>query len=316
MENDMLEAVIGMPDQLFYNTGISTYVWIVTNRKHPKRAGKVQLINGTDFAWKMKKSLGDKRKRIGDGTDGTPNHIAVLTKLYGDFKHDVRQTVAEIKTNVDPKRDQAKRLFVSKIFTNREFGYLKITVERPLRLATHVTPEALVAFKRATTDGNVHKAADLLAGLAGGPQPHMDFNVVQQRFAAALKKADVKLRGPDLKAIWAAFTVKDEAAEPVIKKKAKDKVEYEPDPDLRDTEQIPLLEDGGIDAFFRREVLPHVPDAWIDESKSQTGYEISFTRYFYQTQPLRTLDEIRADLESLQAEAEGLLDQILRGGER
>ncbi len=148
IENDMLEAVIGLPDQLFYNTGISTYVWIVTNRKRRKRAGKVQLINGTDFAWKMKKSLGDKRKRIGDGTDSAPNHIEVLAKLYGDFQDNVRLTVEKIQTNVDPKRDQTKSLFVSKIFDNQDFGYLKITVERPLRLNFAVTDERIDRFKR------------------------------------------------------------------------------------------------------------------------------------------------------------------------
>jgi len=119
IESDMLEAVIGLPDQLFYNTGISTYVWIVTNRKRPKRAGKVQLINGTDFAWKMKKSLGDKRKRIGDGTDGAPNHIEVLAKLYGDFKHDVRLTVGKIQTNVDPRCPCPRFFSVATIFSQR-----------------------------------------------------------------------------------------------------------------------------------------------------------------------------------------------------
>ncbi|MBH2044212.1 MAG: SAM-dependent DNA methyltransferase [Comamonadaceae bacterium] len=133
IENDMLEAVIGLPDQLFYNTGIFTYVWIVTNRKRPERAGKVQLINGCDFAWKMKKSLGNKRKRIGDGTDGTPDHIAVLTRLYGEFQNNVRQRVAEVQTNVDVKRDQSKSLFVSKVFDNRDFGYLKSGVFSYLR---------------------------------------------------------------------------------------------------------------------------------------------------------------------------------------
>jgi len=115
------------------------------------------------------------------------------------------------------------------------------------------------------------------------------------------------------KALYAAFTFNDESAEPVIKTKTKDAVEYEPDTDLRDTEQVPLLEDGGIDAFFQREVLPHVPDAWIDHSKTQVGYEISFTRHFYKPTPLRSLDEIKADLETLQAEAEGVLDEILPG---
>lgn len=150
IENDMLEAVIGLPDQLFYNTGIYTYVWIVSNRKPAERAGKVQLINGTDFACKMKKSLGDKRKRIGDGSDGTPDHIAVLNRLYADFQNDVRLSVGDIQTNIDPKRDQAKSLLVSKIFDNQDFGYLKITVERPLRLNFAVNDERIDRFKGST----------------------------------------------------------------------------------------------------------------------------------------------------------------------
>jgi type I restriction enzyme M protein len=147
IENDMLEAVIGLPDQLFYNTGIYTYVWIVTNRKSKARKGKVQLINGTDFAWKMKKSLGDKRKRIGDGTDGTPDHIAALTRLYADFVDNARMTVAQIHTNIDPNRDQTKSLPVSKVFSNSDFGYLKIVVERPLRLNFAVTDERVRRFE-------------------------------------------------------------------------------------------------------------------------------------------------------------------------
>ena len=147
IENDMLEAIIGLPDQLFYNTSIYTYVWIVTNRKRPERQGKVQLINGTEFAWKMKKSLGKKRKRIGDGTEGAPNHIDVLTRLYGDFRHDVRMALQDIQSNIDPNRDSSKSLFVSKIFENKDFGYLKITVERPLRLNFAVTDERTERFK-------------------------------------------------------------------------------------------------------------------------------------------------------------------------
>jgi len=165
IEHDMLEAVIGLPDQLFYNTGISTYVWIVTNRKRPERQGKVQLINGVEFARKMKKSLGDKRKRIGDGTDGTnstpdgsPDHIAVLTRLYADFAHDARMTLGDIDTNISSgaKRDPAKSLFVSKVFNNQDFGYLKITVERPLRLNFCVTNERIARARLTGALANLH----------------------------------------------------------------------------------------------------------------------------------------------------------------
>ena len=147
IENDMLEAVVGLPDQMFYNTGIYTYIWIVTNRKSPKRQGKVQLINGTDFAWKMKKSLGDKRKKLGEGVDGEPDHIDALTKIYADFKQDDKRKLSEINTNVElPKkvaRDPNKEQFVSKIFNNQEFGYLKMVVERPLRLNFKVTDKRI-----------------------------------------------------------------------------------------------------------------------------------------------------------------------------
>jgi type I restriction enzyme M protein len=176
-----------------------------------------------------------------------------------------------------------------------------------------VTPDRLAAFK-ASADKRLHKPVELLAGIAGGDRPRLDFNDVKRRFEAGLERLGIKLRSTELKNLFAAFTAKDPSAEPIIKKKTKRRVEYEPDPDLRDTEQAPLLEPGGIEAFFHREVLPHVPDAWIDHSKTLVGYEISFTRHFYKPRPLRTLEEIRADLESLQAEAEGLLDQIVATG--
>jgi len=282
IENDWLEAIIALPLNMFYNTGIATYIWVLTNRKPEARKGKVQLIDATGIYKPLRKNLGQKNCEFSN------EQIRQITDMFLAFE------VTE----------------QSKIFPNEAFGYWKITVERPLRLAAHVTAEKLAAFQK-TADKKLHKPAELLAGIAGGPAPHMDFNVVQQRFESALRKMDLNLRAPDLKAIYAAFTFKDEAAEPVLRKKTKDSVEYEPDTDLRDTEQVPLLEEGGIEAFLAREVLPHVPDAWIDHAKTQIGYEISFTRHFYKPTPLRPLDEIKADLQTLQDEAEGLLDQIV-----
>ena len=264
IEHDMLEAVIGLPDQLFYNTGISTYVWIVTNRKPNERAGKVQLINATEFAWKMKKSLGDKRKRIGDGSDGAPDHIAVLTKLYGEFRHDVRKTLAKIQTNIDPKRDQAKSLFVSKIFDNRDFGYLKITVERPLRLNFAVTDERIArvqaagAFaelaisKKRKDKGKI--AEEVLTGKAAqaaildvlnGMKPAFakgrlakDRAVFEDQLSAAFKTAGIELDGKLKDVLLAPGNLgeKDPGAEICRDKKGKP----EPDADLRDTENVPL----------------------------------------------------------------------------
>ncbi len=264
IENDMLEAVIGLPDQLFYNTGIFTYVWIVTNRKPPARRGKVQLINGTDFAWKMKKSLGNKRKRLGDGEDGTPNHIAQLVRLYGDFTHDVRMSVGEIQTNIDPKRDQAKTQFVSKIFDNREFGYLKITVDRPLRLnfmltearltrARHAGAFADLAISRKRKDkakieqevllGKEAQEAILqvlrdLGSQLGEGYVAMDRAKFAKELDAAFKQAGMTLDGKLKEALLANGSLgeKDPKAAICLDKKG----QPEPDADLRDTENVPL----------------------------------------------------------------------------
>ena len=282
IENDWLEAVIALPLNMFYNTGIATYIWVLTDRKPEHRKGKAQLIDATGIFTPLRKNLGKKNCELSDA------QVKEITDLFLAFEETEQ----------------------SKVFPNAAFGYWKIVVERPLRLAIHVTPSNLAAFKR-DVPAKLHQAAGALAEVAGGPDPHLDFNAVQERFEAALKKADIKLRAPDLKALYAAFTSKDESAEPVMKKKTKDGVEYEPDTDLRDTEQVPLIEEGGIEAFFQREVLPHVPDAWIDHDKTQIGYEISFTRHFYKPAALRTLEDIRADLLALQQEGEGLLEQIV-----
>lgn len=202
IENDLLEAVVALPNQLFYNTGISTYVWFISNKKSKERKGKVQLINAIDFSKKMSKSLGNKRNEI------STKQIAEITKLYGDFK---------------PNE-------YSKIFENKEFGYAKVTVERPER------------------------------------------NVKGQ--VVADKKGNAKA-----------------------------------DSSLRDTENIPLTMD--FQDYMEREVLPHVPDAWIDDSKTNIGYEINFTKYFYQYKPLRSLDEIRKDIMAIEQETDGLLKEVI-----
>jgi type I restriction enzyme M protein len=264
IENDMLEAIIGLPDQLFYNTGIYTYVWIVTNRKLPERRGKVQLINGTEFAWKMKKSLGNKRKRIGDGSEGAPNHIDVLTKLYGDFRHDVRMTRQDIQSNIDPDSNQSKSLFVSKVFANQDFGYLKITVERPLRLNFAVTNERIERFKQSVffinlviskkrkdkdqiakerkTGQAVQKVIlDVLTTMKKGftkGELNKDRRDFDKQLAEVFKKAEVKLDAKLKDALLAPGSLgeKDPSAEICFDKKG----EPEPDSDLRDTENVPF----------------------------------------------------------------------------
>ena len=202
IENDLLEAVIALPNQLFYNTGISTYVWVISNHKPTERKGKVQLINAIDFSKKMSKSLGNKRNEI------TKKQIAEITKIYGEF--------------------QANEY--SKIFDNKAFGYAKVTVERPER----------------NTKGQV------VTDKKGNPKP---------------------------------------------------------DSSLRDTENIPLTMD--IQEYMEKEVLPHVPDAWVDHSKTNIGYEVNFTKYFYQYKPLRSLEEIRKDIMAIEQETDGLLKEVI-----
>lgn len=364
LENDMLEAVIGLPDQLFYNTGISTYIWIVTNRKRKERRGKVQLINATEFAWKMKKSLGDKRKQLGDGTEGTPNHIEVLTKLYGDFAHDARMTLAAIQTNIDPKRDQSKSLFVSKVFDNQSFGYLKIVVERPLRLNFAVTDERIARFKKTTAfadlavsqkrkdkkkifeeelKGAEAQAAilDVLGGMesafAGG-QLVKDRAVFEEQLAAAFAEADITLDTKLKVALLAPGSLgeRDPSAEICRDKKGNP----EPDPELRDTENVPLpsgialplpldyegkKNKGKVDveplldlvrdhceAYLAAEVLPYRPDAWIDRSKIKVGYEIPFNRHFYEYEAPRPLAQIEREITDLEKEILAMLKVVVK----
>jgi len=273
IENDMLEAVVGLPDQMFYNTGIYTYIWIVTNRKNPQRQGKVQLINGTDFAWKMKKSLGDKRKKLGEGIDGEPDHITELTKVYADFKHDDKRKLSEIQTNVElPKkavRDLNQEHFVSKIFANHEFAYLKITVERPLRLNFAVTDERIAGFTESTyfknlavskkrkdkatiekeiTKGKAQQQA-ILKVLDGMKVNYTNGELIKNRdtFEAQLKdkfnvstdfnkeyKWDAALKKAML--THGALAERDTSADICTDSKGKP----EPDAELRDTENVPL----------------------------------------------------------------------------
>ncbi|MBZ4664623.1 MAG: type restriction-modification system methyltransferase subunit [Caloramator sp.] len=292
IENDMLEGIIALPDQLFYNTGISTYIWIVTNRKNsdpmkgPVRTGKIQLVNAVDFYQKMRKSLGNKRNEI------TEEQIKEITRIYGEFKENE----------------------YCKIFDNEDFGYQKIVVERPLRLNFQVTEERInnlyneTAFKKLAESRK--KGASGLKEIEEGKKLQkqiietlktMDSTILYKNrddFTKVLKKAfkntDMKLNSSLLKAIISALSEKDETADICVDSKGNP----EPDPDLRDTENVPLKEN--IHEYFEREVKPHVPDAWIDESKTKIGYEIPFTRHFYKYQPLRPSEEIMKEIKELE----------------
>jgi type I restriction enzyme M protein len=384
LENDWLEAIIALPLNIFYNTGIATYIWVLANRKAAARRGKVQLIDASQWFQPLRRNLGKKNCELAEG---------------------------DIQRIVDLYLGKAQETAQSKWFDTQDFGYWKITVERPLRLKSQLKPAAIETLRFAAGDealraeiyathgdtlytdfaklkpeieawlkgddgGDGDEAADsndedgedsapakkavpekrrkklldaatwqrdkalldlaLLAQQDLGDAVFDDHNVFRERFDAAMKARDQKLGAADKKAILKAVSWRDEAAPPVIAKRSKLKkgdyfepgfdgaylqtvgndrfmVEYEPDTDLRDTEQVPLTEPGGIEAFFRREVQPHASDAWVDGEKTQIGYEISFARYFYQPAPLRSLAEIRADILKLEQQTEGLLHKIVGG---
>ena len=341
IEKDWLDAIVALPDQLFYNTGIYTYVWLVTNRKPPERRGKVQLIDGTRFFRKMKKSLNNKRNEISD------EQISDLTRLYGNYRNGETAEVV-----LDHKTGKTETRVVSRIFDNREFGFLKVTVERPLRMNFEAGPERIArldeqsAFanlasskkrkdekvaRKEIAEGEAQQEAirSMLATLARKGR-YLDREAFDADLAKAAKKAGVKLPAPIKKAVFAALGERDRKAE--ICRDAKG--QPEPDSELRDTENIPLPEGavlplpmafgpdkpndelvaafrGAIDAYMKREVLPHVPDAWVDYSKTKVGYEIPINRHFYVYKPPRPLPEIEADIRKLEVEIADLLKGLM-----
>ena len=286
IENDYLEAIIALPTDMFYNTGIATYIWIITNQKTPQRKGKVQLINASDFHVAMIQSLGSKRKEISDG------QIEEITQLFGDFE-DVKDRV--------------------KIFDNVDFGYQRITIERPLKRNFQVCEERIEILKSARSftrlpqelQQRILEVLDTLEGDCLYKNRDEFIGILTDVFTGA----QVKITTAQLKLIYQSLSEYDETADVCTNRKG----EPEPDPDLRDYENVPLRED--IDAYFAREIQPHVPDAWIDYSKTKVGYEIPFNRYFYVFKPPRPLDEIGADLigvtDSIVEMIEGVTDGIV-----
>lgn len=277
IESDWIECIVQLPNNMFYNTGISTYLWFLTNRKPEHRKGKIQLIDASNIYQKMRKSLGDKSNEL------SPDHIDLITQTYLEFKEND----------------------ISRIFDNADFGYYKITVERPLRLSFQLNDER---FKAVGNSDRLKPLFELLKRELGD-KVNNDFNLFNSVFDKIIKKQDIKLSAKDRKEFVNAFTWKDENAKPVIKKKTKDTIEYEVDSELRDYENIPLKQD--IEEYFKTEVLPYVSDAWIDHSKTVTGYEIGFTKIFFKYQPLRNLEEITADIVALEKETEGILKEII-----
>ncbi|MFZ1403847.1 MAG: class I SAM-dependent DNA methyltransferase [Anaerolineae bacterium] len=284
IENDWLEAVIALPEQMFYNTGIGTYIWIVTNRKEPRRKGKIQLLDAREFYVPMRRSLGDKRRKIGEKEDGR-DQISEIVRLYGRFEDGES----------------------SKIFANADFGYTRVTVERPLRLRYQMTTEDKARF----LDACPHLLDDVQAiDPELGREPRRDWNAVWERIETLLRERGSRWKAAEQKIFRSVFTQKDPDAVPVSIGNPKSKLEnpYEPNPDLRDFENIPLKDD--ITTYFEREVRPHVPDAWMDRSKDKVGYEINFNRHFYKYTAPRPLEEIDADLKRAEEEILRLLQEV------
>ena len=320
IENDWLEAVVALPDQMFYNTGISTYIWVLTNRKEPHRVGKVQLIDGRQFFTKMRRSLGNKRHEL------SPAQIDDLTAIHGNFTDGETRDL----TDEDPVTHlpRTRPRVVSKVFANSDFGYQKITVEQPLRLNFAAAPERVArledekAFtnlakskKRPCPQHDTEAAAGearqelirvLLAALADetGGEVVGDRDTFLNALAGVEKATGVWLAAPERKAVLAALSERDPDAAICVRKDGTP----EPDTELRDTETVPLGED--VDDYMAREVLPHVPDAWVDDTKTKVGYEIPLNRHFYVYEPPRALEDIKADLVKREQAIQGLLAKI------
>ena len=299
IENDWLEAIVALPDQLFYNTGIATYVWLITNRKPKNHRGKVQLINGVDLFQKMRKSLGEKRKELGQ------EHIEKIVRTFGAFEESG----------------------MSKIFDNEDFGYRRIVVERPLRLSFQVTPERIERFRQETAFVNIVKrkkknsvpgetedgdgralqqqvleALDALLGSA----PVKNRDAFENRLECTFDAAGLKVPAAVWKPLLSAMSERDATGE--ICRNANGAPE--PDSDLRYNENVPLKEQ--VEMYFEREVIPHVLDAWLDKSKVKVGYEIPFTRHFYTYTPPRPIELVEAEIRELEAEIQKIIAEVLR----
>ena len=307
MENDWLEALIALPEQMFYNTGIATYVWVLTNRKAPERKGKVQLVDATSFWSQMRKSLGDKRREV------PRDKASEIVKLYRGYQEGE----------------------FCKIFSTPHFAFRKITVERPLRLNFQANPERIARLDEETAFKNLamskkkpgrEKESEEAEGralqeairrmLATMPVSlFKDREEFLKTLCRAAKKAELKLSAPVEKAIFSALSERDENSE-ICKDKDGNP---EPDSELRDTENVPYSE--SVEAFFKREVVPYVPDAWIntairdqkDSGVGKVGYEINFNRYFYKYTPPRPLEEIAADILKIEGEVARQLAEMTGG---
>jgi type I restriction enzyme M protein len=279
IENDWLEAIVALPEQMFYNTGIGTYIWILSNRKENRRKGKIQLFDAREFYIPMRRSLGDKRRKLGDFDDGEPDQIGDIVKEYGRF-------------------EESK---YSKIFSNKNFGYTRVTIERPLRLSYQMT----IDDKTRYLDAFPHLLTDIQTiDKELGRETYRDWNEADKKIRTILKKNKSLWKANEHKLFREVFTKRDPESKEVLKSKK----QFEPDPELRDYENIQL--DENIENYFDQEVLPHLPDAWMDRTKDKVGYEITFNRYFYNYFTPRPLNLIDRDLQKVEQEILDMLNSI------
>jgi type I restriction enzyme M protein len=321
LESDYLEALIALPQQLFYNTGISTYVWVLANTKPAERKGKVLLIDASEAWLPRRKSLGEKRRDIPDGVERTENYIPYIVKLFEDF------TDSTLTIPADPPKELR-----AKVFPSTAFGYRKVTIERPLRLNFQASPERISRLDEAKAFQNLavsrlKDAEERAAAEAAGRKLQdatrdmlktLPKRLVTDRadflpvFDAAVKKAGLRLAAPVKRAVLDALSERDESAAICLDEEGNP----EPDSELRDTENVPLGE--SVQSFFEREVKPHIPDAWVNETIRDekdgevgiVGYEINFNRYFYRYQPPRPLEDIEADIKAVEADVLKLLKEV------
>lgn len=282
IENDLLEAIVALPENMFYNTGISTFLWVVTNKKEDRRKGHIQLIDASSLKKPLRKNVGEKNGEI------SPEIRRKIIDLYLAY------------TDADPDH--------SKVFRNEEFGYYLVDIHRPLRLRVEVSDERIAALDRSTKDKEVRKLLSLYIS-EDHSKMSMDLNAFMRRIESIGKVNDIKITAKRKKAIRDFLTMTDENAEPVLDAKGNP----ESDKNLKDTEQIPLLYNGGVEGYWENEIKPYVPDSWIDEECVGIGYELSFTKYFYKPLELRSPEEIISDIQTVEANIDGLLASIIGG---
>lgn len=278
-EKDLCEAIVAIPENMFYNTGIGTYLWVLTNKKEEKRKGKVQLIDATGMKTPLRKNLGDKNCEM---TEEIRNQVMALYLAFD---------------KADPE--------YSKVFSNEEFGYCQVEVNRPLRLKVSIDKSALLNFKEMGKDEELYT-------FLSSKFPNVDclnYNEFISKLEKDIKTVGLKWTKKRQDSIRKFFTETDEQAEPVIDKNG----EIEPDNNLKDSEQVPLLYDGGITGFFENEIKPYVDDAWINADSAIIGYELSFTKYFYKQVQLRDADDIIAGIRAIEQSTDGLLASIIGG---